>query len=82
MFNPLMHNIRTVFVDSDGEWATKSSLEIMSLLFRDVNVVLRVHSGDDWVFASPNYWNQSDGVLWFSYVDNTNAEIVPYTEGE
>lgn len=92
MFNPLMHNMRTVFVDSDGEMATKSCLEIMSMLVRDVNVVLRLRSGDDWIFASPNYWNQSDGVLWFSYVEgtsqaalvgiNTDAEIVHYTDGE
>ena len=91
MFNPLTnkHN-KTIFVDGNGVVCTKSSAEIMSLLFQDIPVVLRLHTVDDWIFATPNYWDASETVLWFSYVDGTtnltnlvgidrNAEIVYYT---
>lgn len=85
-----MKQPRTVFVDSNGIIAKKSSKEIVSLLQQDVNIVLRLHSDPDMIYASPCYYDGTEEVIWFDYTNAKNnlaqlvgidasAEIVYYT---
>ena len=85
-----MKQPRTVFVDGNGIIAKKSSKEIVSLLQQDVNIVLRIHSDPDVIYASPCYYDGTEEVIWFDYTNgknnlaqlvgiDSNAEIVYYT---
>lgn len=85
-----MKQTRTVFVDGNGIIAKKSSKEIVSLLQQDVNIVLRLHSDLDVIYASPCYYDGTAEVIWFDYTNgknnlaqlvgvDANAEIVYYT---
>jgi hypothetical protein len=85
-----MKQLRTVFVDGNGIIAKKSSKEIVSLLQQDVNIVLRLHSDPDVIYASPCYYDGTKEVIWFDYTNaknnlaqlvsvDANAEIVYYT---
>lgn len=62
---------KTIFIDGNDSVCTKSSQEIMSLLFSDVPVVLRLHMGDDFIFAHPTFYDYSENVVWFECADNT-----------
>lgn len=84
-----MYN-KTIFIDGNDVACTKSSKEIMSLLFSDVPVVLRLHMGDDFIFAHPTYYDYSENVVWFEFTNgttnlhqivgvNSNKELVYYT---
>lgn len=85
-----MKQLRTVFVDGNGIIAQKSSKEIVSLLQQDVNIVLRLHSDPDVIYATPCYYDGTEEVIWFDYTNaknnlaqlvgvDANAEIVYYT---
>ena len=85
-----MKQIQTVFVDGNGIIAKKSSKEIVSLLQQDVNIVRRLHSDPDVIYASPCYYDGTEDVIWFDYTNaknslaqlvgiDANAEIVYYT---
>lgn len=85
-----MNKLRTVFVDGNGIIAQKSSKEIVSLLQQDVNIVLRLHSDPDVIYATPCYYDGTEEVIWFDYTNaknnlaqlvgvDVNAEIVYYT---
>lgn len=85
-----MKQTQTVFVDGNGIIAKKSSKEIVSLLQQDVNIVLRIHSDPDVIYASPCYYDGTEEVIWFDYTNgknnlaqlvgvDSNAEIVYYT---
>ena len=85
-----MKQLRTVFVDGNGIIAKKSSKEIVSLLQQDVNIVLRLHSDPDVIYATPCYYDGTEEVIWFDYTNaknnlaqlvgiDANAEIVYYT---
>ena len=87
-----MKQPRTVFVDGNGIIAKKSSKEIVSLLQQDVNIVLRIHSDPDVIYASPCYYDGTEEVIWFEYTNaknnlaqivgvDANSEIVYYTGG-
>lgn len=72
MYNPLNKKYnKTIFIDGNDVACTKSSKEIMSLLFSDVPVVLRLHRGDDFIFAHPTFYDYSENVIWFECADNT-----------
>lgn len=84
-----MKQLRTVFVDGNGIIAKKSSKEIVSLLQQDVNIVLRLHSDPDVIYATPCYYDGTEDVIWFDYTNaknnlaqlvgiDANAEIVYY----
>ena len=64
---------KTIFIDGNDVACTKSSKEIMSLLFSDVPVVLRLHIGDDFFFAHPTFYDYSENVVWFCGADNTET---------
>lgn len=92
MYNPLNKKYnKTIFIDGNDVACTKSSKEIMSLLFSDVPVVLRLHMGDDFIFAHPTFYDYSENVVWFVCVDDSkethivgvdsNKELV-YNTGE
>ena len=85
-----MNKLRAVFVDGNGIIAQKSSKEIVSLLQQDVNIILRLHSDPDVIYATPCYYDGTEEVIWFDYTNaknnlaqlvgvDTNAEIVYYT---
>lgn len=84
-----MKQSRTVFVDSNGIIAKKSSKEIVSLLQQDVLVILRLFNTPDVIYASPRYYDGAEEVIWFDYTNannnqaqlvgiDANAEIVYY----
>ena len=67
-----MKQLRTVFVDGNGIIAKKSSKELVSLLQQDVNIVLRLHSDPDVIYAMPTYYDGTENVMWFQYNSATN----------
>ena len=90
MYNPLENLGTTVFVDSNGVTAAKSSSEIISLIMRDVNVCLRVRENGDVIFACPSMYDSTENVMWFNFTNysnqltrligvDDNKEIVYYT---
>lgn len=92
MYNPLENLGTTVFVDSNGVTADKSSNEIISLIMRDVNICLRVRENGDVIFASPSMYDTAKNVFWFNFTNysnqltqligvDDNKEVVYYTEG-
>lgn len=85
-----MTQLRPVFVNGNGIIAQKSSKEIVSLLQQDVNIILRLHSDPDVIYATPCYYDGTEEVIWFDYTNAKNnlaqlvgvdasAEIVYYT---
>lgn len=92
MYNPLENLGTTVFVDSNGVTADKSSSEMISLILRDVNVCLRVRENGDVIFASPTMYDSENNIFWFNFTNYTNqltqligvdadGKIVYYTGG-
>lgn len=92
MYNPLENLGTTVFIDSNGVTATKSSSEIISLIMRDINVILRVKENGDVIFATPTMYDSENNVFWFNFTNysnqltqligvDENGEIVYYTGG-
>lgn len=90
MYNPLEQLGTNIFVDSNGIIATKSSNEIMSLLMRDINVIMRVKENGDIIFATPSMYDSENNVIWFSFTNYSNqltqligvddaGEVVYYT---
>ena len=92
MYNPLENLGTNVIVNSNGVTATKSSSEIISLLMRDVNIILRVRENGDVIFANPSMYDATENVVWFHFTNYSNQltkligvdehrEIVYYTGG-
>lgn len=73
MYNPLEQLGKNIYVDSNGITATKASWEIMSCLMRDINVILRVREGSDFIFATPSIYDSANNMIWFSYTINNNS---------
>lgn len=90
MYNPLEQLGTNIFIDSNGIIATKSSSEIISLIMRDINVIMRVKENGDIIFATPSMYDSENNVIWFSFTNYANqltqligvddaGEIVYYT---
>lgn len=90
MYNPLENLGTTVFIDSNGVTATKSSSEVISLIMRNINVILRVKENGDVIFAIPTMYDSENNVFWFNFTNystqltkliavDDNGKIVYYT---
>ena len=92
MYNTLETLGTSIFIDSNGVTANKTSSEVISLIMRNVHVILRVKENGDVIFASPTMYDSENNVFWFNFTNYTNqltqligidenGEIVYYTGG-